>query len=93
MSNWETDDLKEQTERLWQQLSPFYKKLHAYVRSKLVKQYGRHMPKDGTIPAHLSGNMWAQQWGYIMKTVKGIDPYPKLATIDVTQALNEQVCR
>lgn len=60
---WETADFKEQIKLLWDELEGFYKKLHAYVRMKLRNVYGEQMPADGTIPAHLLGNMWAQQWG------------------------------
>ncbi len=46
--------------------SPFYESLHTYVRSRLVEKYGtKVVPADGPIPAHLLGNMWAQEWGNI----------------------------
>lgn len=57
---------------------------------KLKEQYPGEMPTDGTIPAHLLGNMWAQQWGNIMNKTPGVDPYPELEPIDVTNALAEQ---
>ena len=91
MQDWETPDLREQTEQLWQQLKPFYTKIHAYVRMKLSEQYPREMNEDGTIPAHLTGNMWAQEWGGLMEKVDGIDPYPDLQPIDVSDALKKQV--
>ena len=34
--------------------------LHA--RQARRAKYGDRMPKDGTIPAHITGNMWAQSW-------------------------------
>jgi hypothetical protein len=88
---WETPDIKDQTANLWQKLKPFYQKLHAYVRMHLKKAFPDQMPKDNTIPAHLLGNMWAQQWSNIMNTVDGIDPYPNVTPIDVTKALENQV--
>ncbi|CAG2108942.1 unnamed protein product, partial [Medioppia subpectinata] len=88
--SWETPDIKNQTESLLNELMPFYRKLHAYVRKHLKKAYPGKIPKDGTIPAHLLGNMWAQQWSNTMKTVPGVDPYPKIATIDVTKELLKQ---
>ena len=88
---WETPDIKEQTAALWDKLKHFYEKLHTYVRIKLEKQYPNKMPKDGTIPAHLLGNMWAQSWSNIMNTVDGVDPYPDIESIDVTPALIAQV--
>jgi peptidyl-dipeptidase A len=53
-------------ERLWTQVEPLYKELHAYVRRKLIAKYGAAADrKDGMIPAHLLGNMWAQEWGNV----------------------------
>jgi len=53
-------------DRLWTEVRPLYLSLHAYVRSRLARQYGAGaIPESGTIPAHLLGNMWAQQWGDI----------------------------
>ncbi|XP_054156845.1 angiotensin-converting enzyme-like [Oppia nitens] len=87
--SWETPDIKEQTEKLWTDgLKPFYEKLHAYIRHKLSEKYPGKMPKDGTIPAHLLGNMWAQQWSNILQTVDGIGPDAQ--TIDVKQAMIDQ---
>ena len=54
-------------DRLWQQVRPLYLSLHAYVRSQLVKKYGPQMvPPNGPIPAHLLGNIWAQDWTNII---------------------------
>ncbi len=72
-------------ERLWQQLRPLYVSLHAYVRAQLVKQYGEKLvPPGGMIPAHLTGNMWAQEWNNINSIVepKGFTP-----TFDLTALL------
>jgi len=50
-------------ERLWGQVRPLYLALHAYVRAQLVARYGAALvPPDGPIPAHLLGNLWAQEW-------------------------------
>jgi peptidyl-dipeptidase A len=50
-------------DRLWQQVRPLYVSLHTYVRSQLVKKYGpQAVPPDGPLPAHLLGNIWAQDW-------------------------------
>ncbi|MBV8866752.1 MAG: M2 family metallopeptidase [Acidobacteriaceae bacterium] len=57
-------------ERLWKQVEPLYRELHAYVRAKLVEKYGAIAARpDGMIPANLLGNMWAQQWGNIYDLV------------------------
>jgi len=53
-------------ERLWKQVEPLYKELHAYTRRKLIAKYGAAAQrKDGMIPAQLLGNMWAQEWGNV----------------------------
>ncbi|HKB11295.1 MAG TPA: M2 family metallopeptidase [Vicinamibacterales bacterium] len=49
-------------DRLWDQVRPLYLKLHAYARLKLREKYGAAVPADGPIPAHLLGNIWAQDW-------------------------------
>src|SRR5262249_15185732 len=55
-----------EVERLWRQVEPLYVSLHAYVRKQLIKKYGKIAERpDGMIPAHLLGNMWAQEWGNI----------------------------
>lgn len=53
-------------ERLWQQVKPLYDSLYKYTRRKLIEKYGNQVvPAEGPIPAHLFGNMWAQQWNNI----------------------------
>lgn len=57
-------------ERLWSQIQPFYESLHAYIRSRLVKQYGEQaVTKEGLIRADLLGNPWAQEWSNIYPLV------------------------
>ena len=72
-------------DRLWAQLKPFYEQLHCYVRSKLSQKYGRDkVPATGAIPAHVLGNLWAQEWNNIYPLV---EPYPGQKLPDVTAAL------
>ena len=81
----EPDQFAAETERLWQQVKPLYDSLHAYVRAKLRQTYGDAVvPATGPIPAHLFGNMWAQQWGNIYDVVK---PPATAPTYDLTQIL------
>ncbi len=55
-----------EVERLWQQVRPLYLSLHGYVRARLAEKYGaEQVPPGGLIPAHLLGNMWAQEWGNV----------------------------
>ena len=57
------EDFAREVDRLWEQVRPLYVSLHAYVRWKLREKYGAAaVPADGPIPAHLLGNMWAQDW-------------------------------
>jgi peptidyl-dipeptidase A len=67
------DDFSKELDRLWEQVKPLYQSLHAYVRARLREKYGDAVPATGPIPAHLMGNMWAQDWDNI---------YPLLAPAD-----------
>jgi peptidyl-dipeptidase A len=60
------DQFAEEMDRLWDQLRPLYLSLHAYVRGQLTKKYGKDLvPPSGAIPAHLLGNIWAQEWNNV----------------------------
>ncbi|HEU4600705.1 MAG TPA: M2 family metallopeptidase, partial [Steroidobacteraceae bacterium] len=64
-------EFPKETERLWGQVKPLYDSLHCYVRSRLQRTYGAdRVPEHGAIPAHLLGNMWAQQWAEIYPLVE-----------------------
>jgi peptidyl-dipeptidase A len=64
------DSFSVEVDRIWEQVKPLYQSLHAYVRARLVEQYGAQVvPPNGMIPAHLLGNMWAQEWGNIYPIV------------------------
>jgi peptidyl-dipeptidase A len=56
------DAFTTELDRLWDQVRPLYLKLHAYARLKLREKYGDAVPANGPIPAHLLGNIWAQDW-------------------------------
>lgn len=58
----------------WGKVKPLYEALHCHVRAKLNEHYGDDVvPAQGRIPAHLLGNMWAQQWGNVYELVKDDD--------------------
>ena len=60
-----------------QQVLPLYESLHCYVRAKLSEFYGEDLvPLDAPIPAHLLGNMWAQDWSNIYDLVAPEDADP-----------------
>jgi peptidyl-dipeptidase A len=63
------DDFAKELDRLWDQVRPLYLSLHTYVRSRLREKYGDLVPANGPIPAHLLGNMWAQDWQNIYPLV------------------------
>lgn len=80
-------DFEKETDRLWTQVQPLYDQLHCYVRGKLGDKYGKDkVPEAGLIPAHLLGNMWAQEWANIYPLV---EPFPGAASLDVTKALKK----
>ncbi len=64
------DDFAKEVDRLWDQVRPLYVSLHSYVRWKLREKYGADVvPASGPIPAHLLGNIWAQDWSNVYKLV------------------------
>ena len=73
------DQFEAEVDRLWGQVKPLYDDLHCHVRAKLQDKYGKRVVPDGQpIPAHLLGNMWAQDWANIYDLVaptkeKGFD--------------------
>jgi peptidyl-dipeptidase A len=79
------DAFEKETDRLWQQVKPLYDDLHCYVRARLQKHYGKDKVPDGKpIPAHLLGNMWAQEWTNVYPLV---EPYKNAANLDVESEL------
>ncbi|XP_013379232.1 angiotensin-converting enzyme [Lingula anatina] len=88
ISNFEDKNLDKIVDGLFDQVKPLYQQLHAYVRRKLINQYGeKYVSPTGPIPAHLLGNMWAQQWDLILDLLQ---PYPNVPSVDVTSALKKQ---
>ncbi|HVR38759.1 MAG TPA: M2 family metallopeptidase, partial [Thermoanaerobaculia bacterium] len=64
------DAFTAEVDRLWGQVKPLYDSLHCYVRWNLTKKYGENVVMPGQpIPAHLLGNIWAQEWGNIYDIV------------------------
>ncbi|XP_060063192.1 angiotensin-converting enzyme-like [Ylistrum balloti] len=71
----EVDGVEEMCDRLWAELKPLYSELQKYVYNKLKDYYKDDItfPADGSIPAHLLGNMWAQEFISIFDLVKPFD--------------------
>ncbi|MBN2372060.1 MAG: M2 family metallopeptidase [Vicinamibacteria bacterium] len=79
------DEFSRDVERLWDQVRPLYVSLHAYIRRKLREAYGPDIvPENGPIPAHLLGNMWAQDWSHLYPLVA---PRDKASSRDLTALL------
>ena len=77
---------EQEMSRLWTQVRPLYEALHCHVRAKLHEKYGEAVPEKGLIPAHLTGNMWAQDWAALYDWV---EPYPGEPSLDITKALQK----
>jgi peptidyl-dipeptidase A len=63
------DAFTRELDRLWDQVRPLYLQLHAYTRMKLRQKYGNAVPEKGPLPAHLLGNIWAQDWSNVYELV------------------------
>ncbi len=81
------EQFEAEMERLWQQVKPLYQQLHCHVRAKLSEKYGADkVPTDGMIPAHLLGNLWAQEWPNVYRFM---EPHPGQPSIDVDAGLKK----
>jgi peptidyl-dipeptidase A len=82
------EEFEKEIERLWEKTKPLYEQLHCYVRAQLGKVYGKNkVPETGYLPAHLLGNMWAQEWANIYPLV---EPYKGQVSLDVSSAIEKQ---
>jgi peptidyl-dipeptidase A len=82
------DEFTREAARLYSQVEPLYKDLQCFARSRLARQYGEDkVPAGKPIPAHLLGNMWAQQWDAVYSL---LEPYPGVSPLDVDAALVAQ---
>jgi peptidyl-dipeptidase A len=73
---------------LWHGVEPLYQALHCHVRAKLADYYGDELVEPhGPMPAHLLGNMWAQDWRNIYALLQADDV---LASLDVSAMLKER---
>ncbi|VDK65985.1 unnamed protein product [Onchocerca ochengi] len=62
----EQSDIVALLQKLYQQINPFYKQLHAYVRRQIPALYGLRnvsgLTRDGPIPAHLLKSIACDSW-------------------------------
>jgi peptidyl-dipeptidase A len=82
------DEFTKELDRLWDQVRPLYLKLHAYVRLRLHQKYGDAVPEKGPIPAHLLGNLWAQDWSNIYPLVAPPNADPGYSLTDILKKRN-----
>jgi peptidyl-dipeptidase A len=78
-----------ETDRLWGQVKPLYEQLHCYARTRLEARYPGQGSVNGLLPAHLTGNMWQQDWSNRWDILA---PYTEAqaGSLDVTGALERQ---
>jgi len=82
------EDFPAELDRLWGEVEPLYEALHCHVRARLGEEYGTELvAQDEPIPAHLLGNMWAQDWSNIYPLVA---PEETVAAYDLTAILKER---
>jgi peptidyl-dipeptidase A len=83
------DAFAAETDRLWEQVRPLYEQLHCFARDRLQQTYGveKGQVGAGLMPAHLTGNMWQQDWGNLWDILQ---PYPGAGSLDITGALEKQ---
>ena len=81
-------ELAAESDRLWDQVKPLYEQLHCYARGKLEATYGadKGQVAGGMLPAHLTGNLWQQDWGNLWDLMQ---PYPGAGSLDVNSALQK----
>ena len=81
----EPEAFSREVDRLWSEVEPLYRSLHAFVRRCLREHYGEdRVSSGGPIPAHLLGNMWAQAWDGVLPL---LSLPPGTTDIDLTPIL------
>ena len=80
-------EFQAEVDQLWDQVAPLYTQLQCHVRNKLVQKYGDQGQVDGLIPAHLTGNLWQQDWSHLWSL---LEPYAGVGSLDVSGALRRQ---
>ena len=82
------DEFTKELDRLWAQVRPLYLKLHAYTRMKLREKYGDVVPANGPMPAHLLGNIWAQDWSNVEPLVAPASADPGYSLTEILKRRN-----
>ncbi|XP_053975790.1 angiotensin-converting enzyme isoform X1 [Hylaeus volcanicus] len=88
MFPYESPNLQQDIEEVWEMIRPLYEELHSYVRRKLRDLYGpEKIGSHAPLPAHILGNIWGQSWTNIIDVTI---PYPGKNYVDVTQEMQAQ---
>ncbi|XP_022825180.1 angiotensin-converting enzyme [Spodoptera litura] len=88
MFPYETNNMRQEVDEVWEQIKPLYELLHAYVRRRLRESYGpERISRSAPIPAHILGDMWGQSWSGIVPFTL---PYPGKTLVDVTPEMVQQ---
>lgn len=88
MFPYESTNMREEIDEVWEQIKPLYELLHAYVRRRLREAYGpERLSRSAPIPAHILGDMWGQSWAGIVPFAL---PYPGKTLVDVTPEMVQQ---
>ncbi|XP_049820777.1 angiotensin-converting enzyme-like isoform X2 [Aethina tumida] len=86
--SYEDENFESEVAQAFHKLQPLYKELFTYVRRQLFQRYGPNaLRSNGPIPAHLLGNIWAQEWSNIEDLVR---PYREYKKMDVTDEMLRQ---
>ncbi|KAM3966953.1 angiotensin-converting enzyme [Aphomia sociella] len=86
----EDDNFIQSVDRIWHEIKPLYDQLQNYVGAKLKLFYKNDLQNNGnSIPAHILGNLWAQEWQAIYPKVVAYPNHmrPKLLT---TEGMNSK---
>ncbi|CAG9537992.1 unnamed protein product [Cercopithifilaria johnstoni] len=71
-------------QKLYQQINPFYKQLHAYIRRQIPALYGLtnvpNLTRDGPIPAHLLKSIACENWIAFYRDTKPFEEEDDLAS-------------
>jgi len=60
-------DLMDLMKRTVEQVRPLYSELHLWARRRMAEKFRQPLPE--TMPAHWSGNRWAQDWPGLLEAV------------------------
>lgn len=83
---YESETFEEDMVRLYHEVEPLYRLIHAYVRKKLRMVYPQ-INAMGPLPACVLGDMWGRFWINIYPLLV---PYPDQPDIDVTHTMLDQ---